>query len=434
MQINFENFLKHNDTVAVAVSGGCDSMCLLHLLCHNAVTVGFNVVALNVEHGIRGEDSLSDTKFVKDYCEKHAIPLLTYSVDAPKYASEHKLSLEQAARLLRYECFKQALDGGKCTKIATAHHRDDNVETILFNLFRGTGLKGLTGIVQEREDGVIRPLLSIDQADLKEYAKTHDIPYVTDKTNLLDDYTRNDIRHNVVPKIKKIFPELNDSVERLSEIVKRDNDYLESVAKIQVTKRLKTANVALPCHPAILSRAVIIALKHMGVQKDWEKVHIDQVLDLATLSNGAKISLPKGITAIKEYDKIVFYIENEKSPAHANFTLGEIEIAGKTVIIKEQTGVKDLKSGLFADLGKIPSTAQFRTREAGDKFTKFGGGTKLLNDYFTDKKIPQRERDDIVLLANGNEVLAVLGVEISQKIKVDSNTKRIVKLSVMDKA
>ncbi len=433
MQVCLDNILKPNDTVAVALSGGCDSMCLLHFLCQNAQKYGYSVVAINVEHGIRGQASINDTNFVKDYCSKLNIPLISYSVDAPKYASENKLSLEQSARILRYDCFYDALKSNKCTKIATAHHRDDNVESVLFNIFRGTGLKGLSGIKSQREDNIVRPFLSVDRLELEEYAKRNAIPFVTDQTNLSDDYTRNFIRLNVIPKIKEIFPELNQSIQRLSDIAQTDDEYLTGVAKKLIILDGETARIPLPCHSAIFSRAIILALKAMGVKKDWEKSHIDSINRLATLNNGAKISLLDGITAIKEYDKIVFFRAHEKPTAELKFSLGNTAFLGKTLSIKEENKLTaNLKTGLKADLAKIPNTAVIRTRRDGDVFTKFGGGTKLLNDYFTDKKIAQRARDSQILIADGNVVLAILGLAISDKIKVEDSTQTIISFNILD--
>ncbi len=432
MQVALENILDNFDKVAVAVSGGCDSMCLLHFLCHNAKTHGFSVIALNVEHGIRGESSLSDTEFVKNYCNQNNIPLLSYSVDAVKHAKENKLSIEQSARILRYQCFEDALKTKKCNKIATAHHRDDNVETVLFNLFRGTGLKGLSGIKKEREDGIVRPFLSLDRKDIEQYAKENDIPFVTDETNLTDDYTRNFLRHNVIPKIKEIFPEINKSVERLSDIVSLDDEYLSQVAESQIKINEKTASIAIPCHHAVLSRAIIFALKAMGVKKDWEKSHVDSIIELASLNNASKISLLNGITAVKEYDKIVFYREQEKVLLEIAVMLGETVFNQKKILIQEANRSVDLKSGLFADADKIPKTAVIRTRKNGDTFTKFGGGTKLLSDFFTDKKIPLRERDQKILIADGNVVLAIFGLAISDKIKVDETSENLVSLNILD--
>ncbi len=413
----------------MAVSGGRDSMSLLHFLSNNAASLGIKVIALNVEHGIRGESSIADTEFVKAYCEKTGIPLLTYSVNALEKANAEKLSVEQAARILRYECFNDALTSNKCDKIATAHHQDDNVETVLFNLFRGTGLKGLSGIKKIREDKIIRPFLDIDGAQISEYADKHGVPFVTDETNLSDDYTRNYIRHNITPKIKEIFPELNKSIARLSKIAERDDEYLTEQACQKLEHINGRVELSFPCPPALLGRAIIIALKKLGVTKDWEKAHIDDVTKLAELNNGAKISLPKGITAIKEYDKIVLYKESNKALDEISFSVSTFDIANKTVVIKRvEKNAIELKKGFYADLDKIPSTAVLRARRQGDTFTKFGGGTKSLGDYFTDLKIPLRERDEQILIADGNQVLAIIGVAVSQKIKVDDNTLKIVSL------
>ncbi len=429
MLLPLHDILKTNEKVAVAVSGGCDSMSLLHFLFENSAKLGIRVLAINVEHGIRGQASIEDSLFVKDYCDKKGIKLLSYSVNALEYARENKLSVEQSARALRYECFQNALNSGECDKIATAHHRDDNVETVLFNIFRGTGLKGLSGITEQRADKIIRPFLSLDRKDIEKYAKENGVPFVTDETNLSDDYTRNAIRHNVIPQIKKIFPELNQSVERLSQIVSKDDEYITSVAQSKTLKVKDSVQIALPCHDAVLSRAVIIALKEMGVKKDWEKVHVDQVIGLSKLENGAMLSLPKGITAIKEYDKIVFFVKPEKRIDEQPFGVGEFIIAGKKIQIKiVENGQIDLKSGLFLDLDKVSKTAVIRTRREGDSFTKFGGGSKALGDYFTDKKIPLRERDSKIVIANASEVLAIFGLSISERVRIDEKTRRIVEI------
>jgi tRNA(Ile)-lysidine synthase len=169
MQISLEKFISKNETIAVAVSGGGDSMALLHYMQNNAKKYLFNVIAINVEHGIRGNDSISDTNFVISYCKDNNIPLLTYSVDCVAFAESHKLSLEQAGRILRYQIFNQAITDKKCDKVATAHHLQDNVESVLFNLFRGTGLKGLAGIDEQFENKIIRPLLDLSKTEIEEY-------------------------------------------------------------------------------------------------------------------------------------------------------------------------------------------------------------------------------------------------------------------------
>lgn len=430
MQLNLSNILKHGETIAVAVSGGCDSMVLLDYLHSNAHLYSINVIALNVEHGIRGESSVADTNFVKDYCAKHSIQLLTYSVDSLKKAEQDKISVEQSARILRYECFADAISTGKCDKVATAHHADDNTESVLFNLFRGTGLSGLRGIKKEREDKIIRPFLTIDRVQIENYALERGIPYVTDQTNLLDDYTRNAIRLNVIPKIKEIFPSINKSLGRLTDTVAQDDDFIWSIALNQVSEQNGAVKIALPNHPAVISRAVIRALNLLGVEKDWEKTHIDSVINLSTLENGSKVNLLDQITAIKEYDGIAFYRKRLLTTEFVPFSLGCVPFNGVNLQISMVENSKiDLCNGFYADLNKIPKNAVIRTKQNGDLFTKFGGGTKSLGDYLTDKKIPQRLRDNLPLLAVDNTVLAIFDVAISDKIKVDKTTKTIIKLN-----
>ena len=431
MKIDLSKFLRQDETVAVALSGGCDSMALLHYMLSNAKKFHINVIALNVEHGIRGEESLSDTKFVKDYCKKINIPLLTYSVDAIKKAEDDKLSLEQAARVLRYECFYDAVDRKKCDKIATAHHLDDNVESILFNLFRGTGVKGATGIEEYFNSKIIRPFLGIEKAEIEKYAKVNSLPFVTDSTNSCCDYTRNAMRLKVIPEIKKLFPKMQDSILRFTEILKEEDDYLSLESKKILTLLNNRAEISIPCHYALFSRATITALKHLGIQKDYEKVHIDDAFSLIQKQNGSSVNLPKGVVAIKEYDKIVFFKANHSEKMQIPFSIGEFKFLEKTLKITEVKN-PNLKNGLFLDLAKIPNGAVIRTKNVGDNFTKFGGGTKSLGDYLTDKKIPLRERDSLPVIAKSNEVLAIFGVAVSDKVKVDITTKNILQIKTKD--
>ena len=432
MKIDLSKLIRPNETVAVALSGGRDSMALLHYMNANAKKFHINIIALNVEHGIRGQESLRDTEFVKDYCEKAGIPLLLYSVDSLKKAEEEKLSVEQAARLLRYQCFYDAINDKKCDKIATAHHLDDNVESVLFNLFRGTGIKGAAGIEKDFDGKIIRPFLSINKSDIEEYAKENSFPFVTDSTNLCCDYTRNALRLKVIPEIKKLFPKMQDGIARFAEILKEDDDYLVNESKKVLTLSEAKAEITIPCHPALFSRATISALKHLGVYKDYEKVHIDAAYSLIDKNNGTSINLPQGVLAIREYDKIVFFLKTDGDNCSLPFALGEFSFNDKKIAIKKAKPI-DLKSGLFLDADKIPKDALVRTKKTGDAFEKFGGGTKSLGDYLTDKKIPLRERDNLPLIASENEVLAIFGVAVSNKVKVDEFTKNILQIVIKEK-
>ena len=426
MLANLESFNLKNKTVAVALSGGSDSICLLHFLNSKKEDFSFTLKAVNVEHGIRGESSKSDSAFVKDLCLSLSIPLYSFEVDAPTYCKENNLTLEEGARALRYNCFYKAIKEGFCDFVATAHHESDNFETLLFNLFRGTGMDGVKGIEEKTAKGIIRPLLKTSKQEINDYIKINNLSFVTDESNFDDKYTRNYLRNNVIPLIKKIFPNAERSASRFGEVISLDNDYLNEQAKKQATIYPDRVEIT-PCHPALFSRAVIIALKNLGVKKDWEKVHLDDTYSLLEKENGKKITLLKGVVAVKEYDKIVLYKEKTLNRNELPFSIGEKEFNGTIKISKASKDI-NLKDGFYLDYDKVSKNAVIRLKEEGDTFTKFGGGTKSLGDYLTDKKIPLRLRETLPLLADGKEVLAIFGVAISIKVKVDKDTKNIVKL------
>ena len=427
MRISLEKFISKNETIAVALSGGADSMALLHYMHNNAKKYPFNLIAINIEHGIRGNASISDTNFVISYCKENNIPLLTYSVDCVAFAESNKLSLEQAGRILRYQIFNQAIADKKCDKVATAHHLQDNVESVLFNLFRGTGLKGLSGIDDNFENKIIRPLLEVSKREIEEYLYKFNVPHVVDQTNFDDKYTRNAIRLNILPEIEKVFPEVQNSINRFSKIARLENDYMQTETLKSMHLLDGKVEISLPIHPALLSRATVIALKHLGVEKDWEKSHIDSIINLCSLQNSKRIDLKNGVIAVKEYDKITFYKNAVKTDLIIPFSLGETLFLGKRIVI-EKSCPCDLKKGLFLDLDKIPKNAVIRTRKNADVFTKFGGGTKSLSDYLTDKKVPLFERDTLPLIAVDNQVLAIFNIAVSDKVKVDKNTKIIIEI------
>lgn len=430
MFTGFNHLINKGERIAVALSGGKDSMALFHYALNNADALGIQVIALNVEHGIRGKESKNDSLFVKEYCQKLGVPILEYAVNCPKIAKEQKLSLEQAARKLRYECFFDAIERGKCDKVATAHHQSDNVESILFNLFRGSGIKGLCGIEQNFENKIIRPLLNASREDIDQYVEQNAIPYVTDQTNFDDDYTRNFLRLNVIPQIKKAFPEIEKSLNRFADVCKTEDEFLHSLASQKVVLTDNSAQILLPCEKALFNRAVVIALKSLGVKKDWEKSHIDSVYSLCEKQNGAKVNLLCGITAIREYDKITLCLLKKSQDKPLPLLFGTFDFCGKQITLNklDRNQVSDLKTGFYLDADSLPTTAVIRTPQNGDVFTKFGGGTKKLCDYLTDKKIPQRLRTTLPIIADENTVYAIFGIAVSDKAKITQATKTIIEI------
>lgn len=433
-----KSLFKRGDAVAVALSGGKDSMCLLHLLLKSKDELGISVKAINVEHGIRGEKSLSDSDFVAKECAIFGVPLYFQRVDSLGFSSENGLSVEEAARILRYKVFQSAADEGFCNKIATAHHASDRVETTLFNIFRGASSLGAAGIPESSRNGlIVRPLLSLTRVEIDEYVKENSIPFVTDETNSDNAYSRNYIRNKIIPDIKEKFPSFETAVLRFADSLKDDNDYLLGEARKAIEQR--NGEYSFPCDlpKPVFSRAAITCMKSLGILKDYEKVHVDAVLSLKNEENGKSVDLPKGVVAVKDYGRITLYKKKSKEEFCELFKLGTYEFAGRTYRFEKTTysGQKRSDNRLIADFSKIPDGTVIRNRRLGDMFEKFGGGTKKLKDYLIEKKIPQRERDDLLLLCKGEKVVIICGIEISDAVKVDKDTEFVLQCtSITDKS
>lgn len=415
-----KTILRHGETIAVALSGGKDSVCLLHLLLTVKDELALTIKAVHVNHSIRGSESDRDENFAVELCKKLNVPLKVFKVDAPKFSAENSLSLEQGARLLRYDAFSSIINDGFANVIATAHHKNDNFETMLFNLFRGTGLKGLGGIKQVN-DYVIRPIRHLSRQDVENYVVENQLDFVEDSTNLDSLYTRNFIRNELIPKIVERFPEAIDNAEKLSKIAREEDEFLSEQASRLLTEREGKIYLPITAPSVLYNRAVIIAMNNLGITKDYENVHVLQVENLKKLQSGAEVTLPKKVTAVREYDNVVFSsIKTEKTLVELPFAIGKTEIGHKTLVITEE--VLD-KPYLLFDGDKIPANAVVRTRRDGDVFTKFGGGTKKLKEYLIDKKIPLSERDELLVVASGHTVYLIVGVEISDLIRVTDETK-----------
>ncbi len=421
------SLIKKNQTIAVALSGGKDSICLLHNLLAIKNDYNLTIKAINIDHSIRGKDSENDSLFVKNYCEKLGVSLAFFKVDAITFSKENGYSLEQGARILRYEIFDNLLKEKFCDAIATAHHKSDNFETVLFNIFRGTGLKGLTGIPKTRKN-YIRPLLNVSRKEIEDYIIKNNIPYVEDATNFDSEYSRNYIRNEIAPKILEKFPSAEDAVSRLSLLAKEEDEFLDQLAFSYIKNENENYYFSTDIPPIMMKRCAKIILSRLGVDKDYESVNLNDVVKLSTLQNGSKINLPKGVVAVKLYSVISFcvqvtpYLIDETPFAVDTFKFHDYSLKITTEFVEK---------ALKFDGDKVPKNAVIRNRKNGDLFTKFGGGTKKLKDFLIDKKVPRYSRDSIPVLAVGNKILAVFGVEISEDIKVDTNTKNILYAKIL---
>ena len=422
--------------ICVAVSGGVDSMALLHYLKANANHYGYTLCAVNFEHGIRGEESVSDSLFVQKTCKEWGIDLYCYAEDCPRRAILEKTSLETAARNFRNEKYNELIQSGKVDVIATAHHANDLAETVLFRIARGSALSGVTGI-KKHQDGRLRPFLSWTKAEILRYATENTISYREDSTNRQTDATRNALRLQVLPVMEERIPSAVKNILRFAKTAEEDDEFLYELARPLLEQKENGYFLRFSDKKPIFSRACLIAMKNLGIEKDYTQTHLNDLYLLQTLKQGAVITLPKGVIARRDIDGITITHFEETSQGLEEIpptplTVGEIPLGKYAIKLTyepiETTNEYDGKL-LRLDFDKLPNGCVIRSREEGDIFTKYGGGTKTLKRYMIDKKIPKEMRD-LPVIAKDKEVYAVFGVEISDKVKIDGKTKKQLYLTV----
>ena len=426
--------------VCVATSGGMDSTALLHYLKSQEKTHGYVLCAAHCEHGIRGKASVADMRFVQKLCKKWDIPLYVFRENCPKKAKKEKTSLETAARNFRYASFEQLRLEGKADCIATAHHANDEAETVLFRLSRGASLSGAAAMHAERED-IVRPFLNWSKEKIYAYVKKNKLPYRVDKSNQNIVYTRNALRLKVLPTLEQAIPGATENIARFAKRAAEDDEYLYRQSEKLLAFEDKDIIVLFSEEKPLFKRACLTAMKKLGIKRDYTQAHLNALYDLQQSERGAKLNMPLNIVAQKGENGIVFTFEKEP-PRYASlqekgFSLDGYEGGMYEVKISEQFPKMQGYEGeiLRIDREKLPQDAVFRYRKDGDEITKFGGGTKKLKKFFNEKKIPVEARAYIPLIASGvgKEVYVVCGLEIADKVKVTQNTKEAVFISLWNK-
>ena len=432
--IKTEKLLKSGEVVGVATSGGSDSMALLHFLWSHRAELDIDVCAVHIDHALR-ENSGEDANFVMDFCKQNGIRAYKFRVDVPKLMEQKKLTVEEGAREARFGVFEALHRKNVVDKIAIAHNQKDQAETILLNLFRGTGSKGASGMNAQRDGLYIRPMLATPKQKILDYIFLNDIPYITDQTNADNAFSRNFIRNQILPLIEERWPNVVERLVNFGKDCSENDDYITSlVVDDAVIYEDQTAMIPLSyfLYPnPVVSKMLFVVLEKIGVTADIERVHIEMIKALdKTSDNGKKLKLPNKLMAFKEYDYITLTNKQKnKVEFSANWGLGETDVNGFGSIIVRRTQKLEHKEGeLVLDSAKVPKDAVWRFKERGDLFEKFGGGTKKLKDFLIDRKIPSRLRENLPVLASGKNVLAVAGVEISNSVRVDNNTKQMYKI------
>ena len=406
--------------VCVALSGGADSVCLLHYFWANAARFSISLSALTCEHGIRGAASLSDLAFVKDLCAAWQIPLAVFSEDVPAFAAREGMGLEEAGRAFRYRCFAQMLNG-RCDCVATAHHRDDEIETVLFRLMRGTSPAGLN--VFPPREGIVRPLRARTRAEIMRYLTEHGLSYVTDESNADERYTRNYIRHTLLPAMERAVHGAGEHLLSFAQLAAEDEAYLHTLAAQAVRGQEGGFAIAVALPPPILRRAIVIALRALGIS-DYTGENIGAVMALTGLQRGRKACLPRGVLCVREGDDLILYRPSAPFAGEIPFAPG-VHRVGRYLLTIAAEG-----EPLAFDLDRIPQGCVIRCRRQGDLFQPFGGGHKTLKKFLNDRHIPARRGAELPLLACGNRVLAVAGVEIAEELRITAQTIRRASLAL----
>ena len=430
------HMLQKEDSVIAGISGGADSVCLLFMLLKLQKELGFALMAVHVNHGIRGAEAERDEAYVKRLCRQWNVRLKVYRENVPAYAKEHGMTEEEAGRDIRRTCFCKVLKEWGGTKIALAHHENDNVETLLWNLCRGTGIRGLGGIAPVN-DVWIRPLLCVKRREIESYLKKRGISYCTDTTNADRRYMRNRIRMDVIPYLEdcvntESVSHMGKTMERMYEleqyILEEVGQYKESCTGWKNGRRIIRQTEYTKIPKALRDNVLHeILCETAGRRKDIEEVHVQMLRDLFTKQVGKRIDLPYGVTAIRTYEGVRF----EKNIPEASYAGDENELFSIRVFDRDPGNVtfpEKIYTKWF-DYDIIKNTVKIRHRIAGDSIViNRYGGRKKLKQYFTDQKVPQEDRDKIWIAADGDEVLWIVGYRQSQKYQITEKTTKILEI------
>lgn len=439
--IKSHSMLENGGKVVAAVSGGCDSSVLLHILWRLSTEMGLEIICAHINHNLRGEESDRDERFVRSLCEKYGMECRVLSVNAAEYANEHGMSTEEAGRKLRYEFFEHcAGELGENAKIATAHSLSDCAETYIFNSARGAALSGICGIPPVR-GRIIRPLIEFSREQIEGYANEHGLGCVTDSTNLTDEYTRNRIRHGVIPVMREINPGFEKAFLRLSKNLSETRDFIDSEAAVLLEKARTEAgfdgNIVAKAHPALRNRAAAMILENFGFAFDYER----------TLRLGERLGKEDFKEELSRDEYLVqrrgIVSKERKLPASEKiepvpFGTGGIALSPEKTaeieILTHEAFENSYKFNNYVlkdtfDFDKIQGRAVIRSRMEGDK-ADIHGGTKTLKKLFIEEKIPAEKRNSVAVIADEKGVLWVEGLGSAKRARTSEKTVNVAAIKI----
>ena len=442
-------------TVLAGVSGGADSMMMLSVLRRFCKECGAECRVVHVNHGIRGEEALRDQKLVEQMCRDWNIPCRVYPYSVPELAKKYKMGEEETGRLVRGHAFEEEIRhlGRKPEhiRVALAHNRQDLAETVLHNLARGTGIRGLSGILPVSGNR-IRPILCLTREEIIGYLEEENIPYVQDSSNNSDLYTRNRIRHHILPAMEK---QVNEQAVRhiavTASIAAKTEAYLEErgwklLEKCSMEEKRIWLEGDFLCAPEMEKiYAVLLGMEKLaGKRQDITAGHVERVLGLLKLPVGKKVNQPYGIVAKRTYEGICLERTDGEELQTVDRDVFGSRLLPKSGILNWGDGnfcmrvfsytgekIEEKKYTKWLDYDKIKNSVEIRHRRSGDRISILpSGGSKKLKDYLIDRKIPREKRDDLWLAADGSEILWVIGDRISEAYKVTDKTRKILHIQI----
>lgn len=451
-----KNLLDPGNKIVVGVSGGADSVCLLKVLLKIKDEFKLTLYAVHVNHGLRGYEANDDQSYVEELCEDWEIPFKAYFVDIKALSKKLGLSEEEAGREARYKLFSKVLKNTGSDYIAVAHNRDDQAETVMLNILRGSGLDGICGMAM-KQGNIIRPLLNISRSQILKYLGNDNINYRTDSSNESSEYARNRVRNNLFPGIKKMF-NVNpvNQLYKLSTLVGDDRDFIEQEAKraydavvLSDKDDVELSAIGLrTLSNAISKRIIRLAWERINnSRKNLESVHVDQIITLCQNNRtGKKVKLKNGIEILLSYDRLIFTKVGKKYDKpymyfvniggytqikELNATLKAKVLSGSEITQLGDFSTVDERSPVqFFDLDKLDGKTVVRSRLEGDRIRPYkSNGEKKLKKFFIDQKVPGRKRDIIPIVAQGNKIVWIVGMRTSEDYRARKNSKNILMLS-----
>ncbi len=412
---------KPNSCYGLMVSGGADSTALLLWCAQNRETVG-DFTVYTFDHRLRGEESRTEVRFVQNLCARLSVPCKEFILPVRAYASIAGMGIEESARALRYAVMQKEIQKGAITHAVTAHRLEDQAETVLFRLLRGTGLSGAAGMRGET-DWLLRPMLGVTKAETLSFLAERGQAYEEDSSNTDARYTRNFLRTEIFPKLTERFPSAHKNLAEFATLASQDEDLLTRLSLPYVAENGEIT----PCaeYP-LFSRAAIRALKNLGVTKDYAKPHIDALFALQNKRVGATEEMINGVIAEKTRTGVLLYAAPQPFTP-LPLTEGEFSLPFGVCHVKKIRVGADFtpqKGCLYLDATALPPSATLRAKNRGDAFIPFGHtAKKKVKDFFADKKLNGKQKGEALVLANETTVYAVLPYEIADTVKLTETTQ-----------